>query len=654
VFHRWVTGLAIALTLVMIMMTVTLVAFGITSLERLKHTVSFYLLGEAPHFYLLEGERNGQELTLKPGELFIVSYNDEFVFTRISTDSLRGEGITVTVDSVDESQVLGKPLRGQAIVDIAMSRLATPQEGELATDLRIRIRYRGQEIATVPIVIRITPQDLLRFAAETDNISKKIAYLESLLSHREEPQVRRLLADAYLRAGRYREAVEQFDRYLKERPQDIVALSGLAKCCRALDDKNRLLQVYGEMIRVNPRDGALYVLMADVLAQLGAWDKAAQYLQRAVALLPHRADVQAKYADVLSHLGRHGEAVASYQMAVTLEPKSLQWRALLAETKMKAKDYDGAIKEYRAMLKVAPHSAAVYANLAKAYGALHDVTQEVENYRQAVRLEPRNPTLHYNLGVALERAGKWGEARKAYRRVLELSPGDPDALLRLAEGEAKAKEFKQAAQYYEQLMRKKPGNVQVITNAAAVYEDLHQLPRAAKLYEQALKLGSKDEQLYYRLFDLYEKMGRKRDAANALERFIRVRPQAKAMNTLADYYLREKRYDEAIALGKKIVARYPKQAAGYVGLARAYGQLGKTDEEIASLREALKYEREDDTIYLALGQAYEKKGLYEEALKAYQTAFELNPNSPASGKIRPLRVKIIEMKLKKQEGSGSK
>lgn len=651
--HRGVP-LAMVFSAVLVVLIAGLVVFDVPAIDRAKHLFSFYFLGQPPHFYLIGGEKNGREFTLKPGDRFLVSYNDEFVFTRISTDSLSGEGITVTVDGVEEPNIIGKTIRGKPIVDIAMSRLSVPREGQMETDLCIRIRYRGKEIATIPIAIIITPQDLLRFAEETNNFAQRIAYLEKLLSMRRETQVRRMLADAYLRAGHYRAAIEQFTLVLNERPHDIVALSGLAKCYREMGDYARLAEVYREMIRVNPRDGTLYVFLGDVLGRMGKWGQATESLREAVRLFPQKPEIRVKYAEALSHLGRYGEAIAEYQQAVNLDPKSIPLRALLAEAKMKAKDYDGAINEYQAMIKIAPRNAAVFANLAKAYGALRDYAREVENYRKAVSLDPQNPTLHYNLGVALERAGRWTEAKMAYRRVLELSPGDMEALIRLAEGESRVKNYPQAARYYEQILKKRPANAQIYMDAAIVYEQLRQLPRAIRLYEIALQKGAKDEHLYYHLFELYDKMGRKKEAVNTLERWIRVHPQAKAMNTLADYYLRQKRYEDAIRIGKQIVSRFPKQAQSYVGLARAYGLMGKTDEEIACLREALKYEREDDTIYFALGQAYEKKGIYEEALKAYKTAFELNPNSPASQKIRPLRVKVIEMKLKKNDASESK
>jgi cytochrome c-type biogenesis protein CcmH/NrfG len=50
-------------------------------------------------------------------------------------------------------------------------------------------------------------------------------------------------------------------------------------------------------------------------------------------------------------------------------------------------------------------------------------------------------------------------------------------------------------------------------------------------------------------------------------------------------------------------------------------------------------------VYLSLAAAYEKKGMYEDALKAYRVAYELNPDSStAAKKIPALKVKLLQRK----------
>ncbi len=50
---------------------------------------------------------------------------------------------------------------------------------------------------------------------------------------------------------------------------------------------------------------------------------------------------------------------------------------------------------------------------------------------------------------------------------------------------------------------------------------------------------------------------------------------------------------------------------------------------------------------MSLGAAYEKKGLFQEALKAYTSAYELNPDATkAARKIPQMKIRIIQQKQK--------
>jgi cytochrome c-type biogenesis protein CcmH/NrfG len=62
---------------------------------------------------------------------------------------------------------------------------------------------------------------------------------------------------------------------------------------------------------------------------------------------------------------------------------------------------------------------------------------------------------------------------------------------------------------------------------------------------------------------------------------------------------------------------------------------------------SLKFDPEDDEVYANLGAAYEKKGLYAEALKAYTASYELNPDATrVARKIPQLKIRIIQQKQK--------
>jgi superkiller protein 3 len=120
------------------------------------------------------------------------------------------------------------------------------------------------------------------------------------------------------------------------------------------------------------------------------------------------------------------------------------------------------------------------------------------------------------------------------------------------------------------------------------------------------------------------------------------------LTILGQYYLKEKKYDQAIKYYKKIIALEPKKAASYASLGYVYSVRADWNKAIDNYLIALKYDREDDEVYANLGEAYEKKGLYKEALKAYTSAYEINPETPRAAKRIP-KLKILLLQQKSQK-----
>jgi tetratricopeptide (TPR) repeat protein len=74
----------------------------------------------------------------------------------------------------------------------------------------------------------------------------------------------------------------------------------------------------------------------------------------------------------------------------------------------------------------------------------------------------------------------------------------------------------------------------------------------------------------------------------------------------------------------------------------AYAANKNNEKPIDNNLTALKFEKQDDEIFANLGEAYEKKGMYPEALKAYKTAYEINPDTKVASRIPRLRIQMMQ------------
>ncbi len=206
----------------------------------------------------------------------------------------------------------------------------------------------------------------------------------------------------------------------------------------------------------------------------------------------------------------------------------------------------------------------------------------------------------------------------------------------------KAKRYGPAAALYDSVLKSAPKDPAIYADAAFVHGEIKQYRKAADLYEKAIRMGVKDPQVFYGLASIYEKLGQKKEAVAFFEKAAAARPSVETYNVLSLYYMKEKRYDDAIRIYGKLIALAPKKANNYSNMGRAYGLKGDVDKEIQYYQQALKYDREDDAVHFAHGEAYEKKGQLDEALAAYKSAYALNPESPAARKIPSLNIRILQ------------
>ena len=614
--------------------------------NRVQNTFSFIVLDRKPHFYALVLEKNGKDYRLTSGDIFEVSYRDEFVIKEVSTDVLFGGAIAVDVAGLGDKNDFGKLLKGIDLVDKAVLTGRGGVGENRPGVYSLQITYRGDPIAAIPIRIQITPQDWLRYARSSRNQKVQIEYLKRAIAlNPEDTNVRRMLASIYLNAGMTKDAIAQYLEILALKPDDTAILPELAKGYLKSGQYNEAVRIAARAVKANPKDDAVLADMALAWGNLGNWQKAIAAYEDSLKIRPGNPLVIFKLGEAYEKAGQLGKAAKQYQLVLEKVPKADHVAVALASVTMKLGNYDDAIRWYREVLKRQPKNAAAYANLGLAYGSKGLIREEIENYQKAIELNPRDPVVHFNLATAYEKAKKEPEAVREYQKVLELNPNDFDAIERLADLHFTAKRFSQAVPLYEKAVKMSSRKSVIYTRLGFAYAELKKPAQSSANYEQAIRHGAKDPHIRQNLALAYSQTGKTKDSIAMYETLAAAKPTAEVLNTLADAYMKGKQYDKAITVYKKLIELNPKKAVGYASAAYAYGLKGDPDRQIEYYLKSLKWDSEDDEVYVNLGAAYEKKGLIQEALKAYTTAYELNPDSAtAARKIPQMKIRILQQK----------
>jgi tetratricopeptide (TPR) repeat protein len=305
---------------------------------------------------------------------------------------------------------------------------------------------------------------------------------EADVSYRQAIQLAEALGEDYLearrnlgllqhRGGKYREAIDSFDRVLQRSPSHPAAhcnrgesLEGLNRLEEAAEAFQKALQFQKEMqekSRIPQTDirSDAYLGLGTVRVKQQKWQEAlvclreAQRLDAAWVRKGHRGypEIPFYLGQVLDNLGRRDEAIRAYQDSLRLNPFSVTALVNLGNIfwAMKTKEgYARAEELYRKAIDVKRDSAEAWTNLGAVMNDTHRYTEAVKSFEAAAIHDPKHAMTYYNLGIALGELGRLADAEMAYRKVLALEDNYPEAHCNLGGVLRRQGKFKEAVESY--------------------------------------------------------------------------------------------------------------------------------------------------------------------------------------------------------------
>lgn len=148
------------------------------------------------------------------------------------------------------------------------------------------------------------------------------------------PELYAAMARLYEQAGHLPEAAQQYERALKDKPDDLSALLGYARVKERMDQPDEALKLYQRAAKVYPNEAAAFNNLGLYYARQRKLNDAVTALNRAIQLQPKKPLYRNNIATVLVEMGQlkeafghlaavHSEAAAYYNLGYLLERKGL-------------------------------------------------------------------------------------------------------------------------------------------------------------------------------------------------------------------------------------------------------------------------------------------------------------------------------------------
>ena len=236
-------------------------------------------------------------------------------------------------------------------------------------------------------------------------------------------EVWHMLADAQIDGLRSREALNTMIFAASEFPDRMGTLLKLSEFQYILRRYDDALATLDRAARLDSKDGEVFFMIGQVLAEAGDTQRAINSFQQAVELKPKLLDGWLSLGALHEAIGNNDNiAERFYNTAVAVERENYIPYLMRADYFSRQDRLDEALAAYDEAIAIDPTRFEAFYNSGLVYLDMDSVDQAGEQFDRSIALRPVHPQSHYYRGVASELQGNVDAARRSYQQALNLSP----------------------------------------------------------------------------------------------------------------------------------------------------------------------------------------------------------------------------------------
>lgn len=229
---------------------------------------------------------------------------------------------------------------------------------------------------------------------------------------------------AYLKAGHFTAAQQDFTAIIQVTPNDQEVLEHLANTKFYLQDYSNAVKIYDRLIYLNPKDN-LYSNRGLAKSKMKEYDAALEDLNKAILQNPHDEDYYAHQGDIYTATDQYDLAINSYDKAVNLNSYDAYVYNNRGNAKSKIQDHTAAIVDYNTAIMIQAESD-FYTNRALSMLQLNRYEEAITDSKKALSIDPTNANAYYNLGLAKLRSQQFAEAVLFFNEAIHINGNDAE------------------------------------------------------------------------------------------------------------------------------------------------------------------------------------------------------------------------------------
>lgn len=416
-----------------------------------------------------------------------------------------------------------------------------------------------------------------------------------------------VLGATYDQQKDYPKAIDAYRHAIALDRDNLDAIRGLADALLNDGQTTKALEQYKVIADANPEDARTYVKIAEIYRKQGKLDLALQNLKKAQSMVRESEQISYELAEIYQAQGRYDDAGNELQN-------------LLKSSEKPDNKYSQEEQDNRAIFL--ERLGSVYRDSGNQQGAL-------DTFQKMLTLGDDNAKRGYQEIIDTYRQSKqWQKATDEAKEATQKLPKDHELQMVYASQLADMGQPDAALQQVKSMLTGGPGDREIYINLATMYSRLKRWPDAEAALDKAEQLSTKQEDketVEFLRASSYERQKKYEEAESLFRKILLTAPDNAAVLNYLGYMLadRGEKLDEAFGMIKKAVDLEPANGAYLDSLGWAYFKMGKYDLAEDNLLKASQHEMgSDPTVQEHLGDLYQKTGRLKLAAAHWQRSVD--------------------------------
>lgn len=291
-----------------------------------------------------------------------------------------------------------------------------------------------------------------------------------------------LIGDCFLKEGKYAEAETTFVK-LAAKKDDTFVLLNLAEAKRSLGKTDEAIGVYEKLLKADEKAVEPKIYLAETLLEKDDSEKAAEWINQALAQQPENALARFVKGKILFRGGLLDEAIVSIKQAISLSPENTAFKTLLAQIYLKGGRVPEALDTAGSVIKKDPQSWEARMVLAEGLYQMGDYPNALDHLTQAESVVQTNELILLRTRL-LRKMSDLPGAVKSYQLYLSQDQSNPAVYIEYGELLEELAENSMAEDVYQEVKNRFPGTDSAF-NADAKWAQVHEKVLAEKASQNA-------------------------------------------------------------------------------------------------------------------------------------------------------------------------